>query len=83
VEVTAPGAKALAFRPRPGGGITWARTHYETPHGTAALFWEITPAGLEAHITVPPDCTAVVELPGRAAASVGPGQHFFTPAEVG
>jgi alpha-L-rhamnosidase len=81
VEVTAPGARALAFRPRPGGGITWARTHYETPRGTAALFWEITAAGMEAHVTVPPNCTAVVELPGRAPESLGPGTHFFGPVE--
>ncbi|MEU2250931.1 family 78 glycoside hydrolase catalytic domain [Streptomyces sp. NPDC019224] len=78
IEVTAPGATALAFRPRPGGGITWARTRYETPHGTAALSWETGPAGLEAQVTVPPNCTAVVELPGRAPATVGAGVHTFT-----
>ncbi|MFL9680531.1 family 78 glycoside hydrolase catalytic domain [Streptomyces sp. KL110A] len=77
ITVTEPGATALAFRPRPGGGITWARTRYETPHGTAALFWETTADGMKAEITVPPNCTAVVELPGRRPDRIAPGTHIL------
>lgn len=81
IEVTAPGAAVLTFRPRPGGGITWARTRHETPHGTASLFWETTPSGLKARITVPPNCTAVAELPGRDPVGLGPGTHTFPATE--
>ncbi|MFD3531878.1 family 78 glycoside hydrolase catalytic domain [Streptomyces sp. NPDC058664] len=75
IEVVAPGGRALAFRPRPGGGITWARTRHETPHGTASLFWETTPGGMNARVTVPPNCTAVAELPGGEPVTLGPGTH--------
>jgi len=75
LEPAAPGCRALRFRPRPGGGITWARARHETPYGTAAVSWEQTPDGLRAQITVPEGCTAVVELPGRPPVSVGPGEH--------
>ncbi|MGW7051127.1 family 78 glycoside hydrolase catalytic domain [Streptomyces sp. NPDC054887] len=81
LEVTEPGARSLSFRPRPGGGITWARTRHETPHGTASLFWETTTAGMRARITVPPGCTAVAELPGRAPVALGPGTHILDSAE--
>lgn len=77
IEVTAPGAATLAFRPRPGGSITWARTRHETPHGTAAISWQTTPAGIKAEITVPPNCTALAELPGYEAQTLGPGTHIF------
>ncbi|WP_458337608.1 family 78 glycoside hydrolase catalytic domain [Streptomyces sp. 372A] len=80
IEVTAPGATALTFRPRPGGGITWARTRYETPHGTAALFWKSGPNGIEAHITVPPNCTAIVDLPGTSPVTVDAGTHILNTA---
>ncbi|WP_151772433.1 alpha-L-rhamnosidase [Streptomyces abyssomicinicus] len=82
IEVTEPGARALAFRPRPGGGITWARTRYETPHGTASLFWETTSDGMRAEITVPPNCTAVVELPGRAPGRLTSGRHTLQSTDV-
>ncbi|MFD7961243.1 family 78 glycoside hydrolase catalytic domain [Streptomyces zaomyceticus] len=77
IEVTAPGAQTLTFRPRPGGSITWARTRYATPHGTASLFWETTPDGIKAEITVPPNCTALVELPGQQPGELTAGTHFI------
>lgn len=77
IAATGPGATALAFRPRPGGGITWARTHYDTPHGTAALFWETRADGMKAEITVPPNCTAVVELPGCRPERLTSGTHIL------
>ncbi|MGW0549124.1 family 78 glycoside hydrolase catalytic domain, partial [Streptomyces altiplanensis] len=58
ITATALGYRSIAFRPRPGGGITWARTRHETPYGTAALSWELTAAGVTARVTVPEGCTA-------------------------
>jgi alpha-L-rhamnosidase len=82
LEVTAPGARTLAFRPRPGGGITWARIRHETPHGTASMFWETTTGGMKAEITVPPNCTAVVELPGCSPSRLAPGTYTLGPSEA-
>jgi alpha-L-rhamnosidase len=79
LDSTAPGARTLRFRPRPGGGITWARTRHETPHGTASVSWEATTAGVRARLTVPPGCTAVAELPGLAPVALGPGTHTLGP----
>ncbi|MFD0331355.1 alpha-L-rhamnosidase C-terminal domain-containing protein [Streptacidiphilus monticola] len=76
-----PGYRTLRFRPRPGGGVTWAKARHETPYGTAAISWRLAGSGVEAEVTVPPGCTAVVELPGAAPQSVGPGTHRLPGAE--
>ncbi|MFC5910755.1 family 78 glycoside hydrolase catalytic domain [Streptacidiphilus monticola] len=81
IEATSPGYRTLRFRPRPGGGVTWAKARHETPYGTAAISWRLAGSGVEAEVTVPPGCTAVVELPGAAPQSVGPGTHRLPGAE--
>ncbi|MFI6037363.1 family 78 glycoside hydrolase catalytic domain [Streptomyces sp. NPDC051315] len=84
VTATAPGYREIAFRPRPGGGITWARTRHETPYGTASLSWERTDAGLTARIVVPEGCRGTADLPGRAPVVLGPGEHVLdTPEPAG
>ncbi|MER6347900.1 family 78 glycoside hydrolase catalytic domain [Streptomyces sp. NPDC001595] len=82
VTATAPGYRTLAFRPRPGGGITWARTRHETPYGTAELSWELTADGMTARATVPEGCTATAELPGCAPVVLAPGRHVLHSAEL-
>ncbi|MFD3653254.1 family 78 glycoside hydrolase catalytic domain [Streptomyces sp. NPDC058620] len=77
ITPTAPGYRTLTYRPRPGGGITWADTRHETPYGTAALSWRLEGDTMTARVTVPSGCHGSVELPGRAPLSVGPGEHAF------
>ncbi|MFG2358299.1 family 78 glycoside hydrolase catalytic domain [Streptomyces sp. NPDC048521] len=80
ITATAPGYREISFRPRPGGGITWARTRHETPYGTASLSWELTATGLSARITVPDGCRATAELPGCAPVALEPGEHVLETA---
>ncbi|MFF2327154.1 MULTISPECIES: family 78 glycoside hydrolase catalytic domain [unclassified Streptomyces] len=75
LEHTRPGYRTLAFRPRPGAGITWARARHETPYGTAAIAWERTAGGISALVTVPDGCRGRVELPGCRPVTVGAGEH--------
>ncbi|MFF3663908.1 family 78 glycoside hydrolase catalytic domain [Streptomyces olivochromogenes] len=77
IDLAAPGYRTLRFRPRPGGGITWAKARHETPYGTAAVSWEQTPTGLNVHVTVPAGCRGVVEVDGRPPFVVGPGEHHL------
>ncbi|MGW7265082.1 family 78 glycoside hydrolase catalytic domain [Streptomyces sp. NPDC054842] len=82
IGANAPGYRDITFRPRPGGGITWARTRHETPYGTAAASWELTATGMTARFTVPEGCTATAELPGRAPVVLGPGEHTLDTTEL-
>ncbi|MFE6821896.1 family 78 glycoside hydrolase catalytic domain [Streptomyces sp. NPDC057690] len=80
IAPAAPGYRAIAYRPRPGGGVTWAHTRHETPYGTASLSWELTADGMTARVTVPEGCRGVVELPGREPLELGPGEHLVEAA---
>ncbi|MFJ9024949.1 family 78 glycoside hydrolase catalytic domain [Streptomyces sp. NPDC102259] len=77
-----PGYRTITFRPRPGGGITWARAGHETPYGTAAVSWEQTATGLTVEVTVPSGCQGLIELPDRAPLTVGPGEHRLDTGEL-
>lgn len=82
ITATGPGYREIAFRPRPGGGITWARTRHETPYGTAALSWELTDTGLTVRCTVPEGTRAVAELPGSPPVSLDPGEYVLETAVI-
>jgi alpha-L-rhamnosidase len=71
----APGYRRILFRPRPGGGLTWASARHDTPYGRAAISWSLADDSLTARLTVPPGCEATVDLPGRAPFTIGPGEH--------
>ena len=36
-----PGYRRILVAPQPGGGLTWAETSLETPHGLAAVRWDL------------------------------------------
>jgi len=77
-----PGYRTIRFRPRPGGGITWATARHETPYGTASIAWEQTPTGMTADVVVPEGCEGVVHLPGCAPVTVGAGRHRLDSGEL-
>jgi alpha-L-rhamnosidase len=76
----APGYRELRVEPRPGGGLTWARTAHQTPYGLAAVSWRRAQETLTVDVTVPAGTTATVVLPGSAPVPAGPGRHQFSGA---
>ncbi|MFC8422772.1 alpha-L-rhamnosidase C-terminal domain-containing protein [Streptomyces sp. NPDC057236] len=72
-----PGYRRLLVRPRPGGGPTWARAEHETPYGRAGAGWSREGDRLRVDVVVPPDVTALVDLPGAEPVEAGPGRHTF------
>ncbi|MFH9861354.1 family 78 glycoside hydrolase catalytic domain [Streptomyces sp. NPDC017202] len=83
ITATAPGYRGILLRPRPGGGITWARTRHDTPYGTLSLAWELTATGdLTARVEIPEGCEATAELPGCPPVRLGPGTHSLDTAEL-
>ena len=82
IAAAEPGYRAISFRPRPGGGITWANTRHETPHGSAGIGWQLTPEGMTAEVTVPSGCTATVELPGCEQVALGAGTHYLDSSDL-
>ncbi|MGC0379084.1 family 78 glycoside hydrolase catalytic domain [Streptomyces sp. SAI-229] len=72
-----PGYRRLLVRPRPGGDLTWARAEHETPYGRAGAGWSREGDRLRVDVVVPPDVTALVDLPGAEPVEAGPGRHTF------
>jgi alpha-L-rhamnosidase len=75
-----PGYRKIVVRPRPGGGLTWAKARHETPYGEALVHWDLEGSDFSLTLTVPAGCTATVFLPGSDDESieVGSGTHAFT-----
>jgi alpha-L-rhamnosidase len=65
-----PGYARAVIRPRPGGGVTWARTSYDSVRGRFGIHWRIDGDMLALDVTVPPNACATVYVPTSDAASV-------------
>ncbi len=64
IDLAEPGYKKIIVRPRPGGGITWARAEYDSIHGKIVSDWRLEGGVFNLKVTVPANTTAVVEMPG-------------------
>jgi alpha-L-rhamnosidase len=79
VAAAEPGYRTVRVAPRPGGGLTWARTALETRHGRIAVEWRLDDDGrLEIDVTLPDEVTAEVDLPDGQRQRVTGGQHRLT-----
>jgi alpha-L-rhamnosidase len=59
-----PAYKRFIVRPRPGGGLTWARGHHDSMHGRIACAWQIDDRRRMAMtVTVPANTTAEIHVP--------------------
>ncbi|GAA0459029.1 hypothetical protein Ade02nite_12940 [Paractinoplanes deccanensis] len=54
----------------PGGTLTWARAEQETARGRVACGWSLDGDRLTVTVTVPPGCTAILEVPTPDPGSV-------------
>jgi alpha-L-rhamnosidase len=78
VELTAPGYRRFRVAPRPGGGITSAAYHHESPSGRIEVAWQLDGAHGSMTVAVPDGTEADVTLPDGKRRTVGPGPHRLT-----
>ncbi|QOR71110.1 glycoside hydrolase family 78 protein [Ruania alkalisoli] len=72
-----PGYSRVRIAPRPGGNLTWAEASLLTPHGLVRSAWRLEGDHLILEATVPQGTSAVVDLPGAEATTLGPGTHHL------
>lgn len=66
----APGYKQILIAPQLGEGLTWAEGQLETLYGMVSSKWIKSENGtMSLAVTVPPNTTAEIHLPGAAASS--------------
>ncbi len=70
LEAAEPGYRTINIRPRPGGGLTWAKATYDSVRGPIASEWNIENGLLRLNVTVPANTCASVTLPGAVLGSV-------------
>jgi alpha-L-rhamnosidase len=70
IDTQEPGFKTLLIKPAPGGTLTWAKGHYDSPHGRIASAWSLNGRRLDLSITIPVNTAATVCVPATDEASV-------------
>jgi alpha-L-rhamnosidase len=75
LQLLEPGYRRFRVAPRPGGGITWAEAHHDSPHGPIGVRWEQQPNQLDVTVNVPAGTTADVVLPNGDTHTLTAGRH--------
>jgi alpha-L-rhamnosidase len=60
----------LRIEPRPGGGLTWANTRYDSVRGPIATSWRIAGDRFALDVEIPPNVDATVTVPTSDSSSV-------------
>jgi alpha-L-rhamnosidase len=66
IDTENPGYKNILIHPRPGGGLTYAKAFHESMFGRINSGWKIADGEFILDITIPPNTTASVYIPGNA-----------------
>jgi len=83
LTMAAPGYRRILFRPRPGGGLTWAAAEHESPYGRVAIRWDLRDSNLQVTTTVPTGTEAGIEWPDGSMTPLRAGvvtTRWFGPA---
>jgi len=77
LQLLEPGYRRFRVAPRPGGGITWARAHHDSPFGRLAVEWSIAGGELELAVDVADGTTAEIDLPSGVRSELQAGRHHI------
>jgi alpha-L-rhamnosidase len=76
LQIEKPGYRRFRVAPRPGGGLTWARTDHDSPYGRIEVAWNLDANGSGSiDVTVPEGAQADLELPDGSVDLLGSGKH--------
>jgi alpha-L-rhamnosidase len=70
-----PGYSPVLVAPRPGGGLTWARSSLDTRHGRVEVSWRQDNGALMVEATLPEGVTGVLSLEGSPAVELAEGRN--------
>ena len=76
-----PGYRRIRIAPRPLSQLEHASARHVTPYGPASVSWRREGSSIVVTAEVPPNTTAVVDLPGRERIEVSSGSHEWTVAD--
>ncbi|HKQ09185.1 MAG TPA: glycoside hydrolase family 78 protein [Blastocatellia bacterium] len=65
-----PAYEQFTLRPYPGGGLSWARGHYDSIRGRIESSWSVAAGQMQYNVTIPANTAAAVYVPAKDAAGV-------------
>jgi alpha-L-rhamnosidase len=77
-DPSTPGWRRAIVRPRPGGGVTWGRTSYDSRLGRWAVDWTSEGSEMAVNIEVPCGGSAAVDLPWGERKEIPSGSWSFS-----
>ena len=78
LQLLEPGYRRFRVAPRPGGGITRASAHHDSPHGRIEVEWTRDGDQGQISVTVPQGTEGILELPDGTLVRLGSGDHERT-----
>jgi alpha-L-rhamnosidase len=76
------GFESFAVSPQLGGGLTWAKTSYESIRGRIVSDWALEGERLVLDVQVPPNTTAKVHLPAQRPEDIREGGRAVDPNTI-
>ena len=73
VEAIEPGYKTFAVKPVLGGGLTWVKSHVNTPYGLVSAEWKTEDGKFTVSVHVPVGTRCELTLPDGTARTYGSG----------
>jgi len=70
-----PGFKHIIIQPAIVGDLTWVKAHHDCLYGRIECRWQRFGRDVTVEVTIPPNTTATVMVPGQPPQRVGPGPH--------
>jgi alpha-L-rhamnosidase len=77
----AVGFDRILIRPQPVADLTWVKCSHRSIRGMIVSNWKVSDASSEYEIVIPPDTTAIIELPKKAGDVVKESDKAITDAE--
>jgi alpha-L-rhamnosidase len=68
-----PGFRKIIIRPRPGPGLSYVNTRYDSINGRIISNWKIENGKITLNVTIPPNTTATVYVPTAEPHSITDG----------
>jgi hypothetical protein len=72
-DLEKPGFEHIVIKPAPVGDLTWAGADYDSVRGRISSWWKRDGGRFTLDVSIPPGCTATVELPCRDPKKVTEG----------
>lgn len=77
LEPVTPGYRQFRVKPLPGGGLTYAECHHDSPYGTIRVRWEQIDHHFNLYVEAPDETNGSVVLPDGETHEIGGGKHEF------